>query len=457
MPTTTKVSTALLGLAALLVGCHQTGDGYDARFLLEADRAAVDFGAVTLPATSAVETLTLRNTGRKTIRLAAVSSASLGVDTPTFELHPSASTCTTGAELQPGQACTLAFTFSPERNTPYRDDITVSWTSVRDDANREETFTRTLVLRGEGDLDCDAEPAWRDAYGVGKDEALTQNTADYDRGYAAGQAKDYDDGYRGAYDRAYESAHEEAYVYAYDRAYDSFYDQGYDEGWAVHADTWRACDAGGADGWADGSAIGSEDGAVVGHDDGLYDGAADANYQAWELLDDAERWGGVVAACEEAWAWFGGASLPPPPSDPTDEEIAGMCEELGFSENRDSSALDDGYKAGLRDNVEYQAGLREGAADGTSQGTVDGTRSGNRDGRQDGLDDGAADGKADAEQLAYEDCYDAAYPAAYAEAFDLAYLDAYWLAYDQAYVDEYDAVMVDYYETQDCEVVLFGG
>ena len=138
-------------------------------------------------------------------------------------------------------------------------------------------------------------------------------------------------------------------------------------------------------------------------------------------------------------------------------DFAGMCEELGFSENRDSSALDDGYKAGLRDNVEYQAGLREGAADGTSQGTVDGTRSGNRDGRQDGFDDGAADGKADAEQLAYEDCYDAAYPAAYAEAFDLAYLDAYWLAYDQAYVDEYDAVMVDYYETQDCEVVLFGG
>lgn len=463
-PSTTTSHTALWGGLALLlgaVGCHQTGDGYDKRWLLEPADTTIDFGAVELPATSPVKVLTLRNTGRDALRLGTISSAALGVDTTTFAFLPSASSCESGAVLSVGEACTLAFTFTPASNTVYRDTLEVSWTSIRDRADREETFRRALYLVGEGDLDCSADPVWSAAWTEGKDRALAANTADYDRGYTSGQARDYDDGHRRGYDAAYAPAYDEAYTYAYERAYGTFYDEGYDEGWFTYADTYRACQAGRADGWADGSVDGDAEGARIGWDDGDYDGVNDGANEAWDLLDAAAGWGGVTAACDEAWYSLYGASSAeatsePPPSAPGDAAIAGLCEDAGFAEHRDLSAHDRGFSEGLRDNADYQAGLREGQADGASEGTVDGTRNGTRDGRQHGFDDGAVDGKADAEQLAYDDCYDAAYPSAYGQAYDLAYVDSYWAAYDQAFAAEYDAVMADYYVDAECDAVLFG-
>lgn len=458
---TRLTSKHALGLVALMLGaaaCHQTSDGYDRRFLLEADRPVLDLGTTYLPESSSVRTITLANTGRRAIELGALGQEAMQVDAPTFLFVASESTCVSGALMQPGQRCTIAFTFTPSENTSYTDQVVVSWTSVRDNPDQVERFSMALTLHGKGDVDCGADPAWSEAYDTGKASALAANAANHARGYEAGMALEHAEGHRRGYEGAYGPAYDSAYGPAYDRAYAYHYEGGYDEGWSVRANTYAACQSGGQDGSADGASWGDEDGWAEGYDVGAYDGAIDGSNEAWDRLLSAEDWGGVWAGCEEAAAY--GASAAPagaaPPSDVDGEAIAGMCEDKGFAEHRDGSAYEDGYAEGVADNADYQKGLREGRAAGTAEGTTDGTRSGTRDGREDGFVDGVDDGATDAEQRAYDDCYDAAYPVAYNAAFDAAYGEAYWTAYDEALEIEFYAVMDGYYADADCDTVLYG-
>ena len=462
MHTTTlrKHATWLGGLALLLgtAACHQTDEGLDRRWLLEASADTLDFGTVDLPATSPPRAITLVNTGRKAVALGAMSPEALQVDGSPFALVPQDSSCTTGRVLEPGQGCVLAFTFTPSLDTASTHGIQVSWRSIREREHREETFARTLVLRGEGRVDCAADPAWEAAYEEGRARAEAANETDHARGYAKGQALERDDGYRRGYDSAYSPSYNDAFQQAYDQAWADAWGFGHQDGWHLYADTDGACQLGIDDGMLDGRHAGTEDGRVDGTSHGLEDGDLVGVEEAWYVLKDAEAWGGVFAGCEVAYesVWSAAPAPAPAPAPSGDDGIAGICRDNGFEDHRDAGAYEEGRAEGVAENEDYQAGLLEGTREGQARGRADGLREGEERGTVDGYDAGAQEGRAEAEQLAYDRCYEGAYAAAYAGAYELAYVDHYWPAWDRAHADAWYAVMDRYYADMDCDLVLFG-
>jgi hypothetical protein len=226
-------------------------------------------------------------------------------------------------------------------------------------------------------IDCQSS-ANLEYYNIGRDNAIADNDADYNRGYIQG----VEAGEALAYDQGFDAGFLETYWTAYDRAEDQNYHSAYDEGRIggyLHPDYY----VGRRDGIEWGRFDGDEDGYYDGYDVGYQDGF-------WEC-----GWG----------------------SDST--KARNTCEAKGYQAHRNNRSYANGRSAGisagkLLNSNSYEIGRLEGRAAGTYYGQIDGAK----DGYQAGFADGAYD-------LGFDIGYANSYEIAFFRAFREGYADGY--------------------------------